>query len=121
MLIGQLAKRASCSKDTIRHYRELGLLKYNQRSAGSRFYYDFDERSVETIETIRLGKEMGLTLKQMSPLLERFLSGGYSAEQQIQYYTRHLKSIEEKLKSLVTVRNTLVQRIEKLRQESENQ
>ena len=36
MLIGELAKAARVSKDTIRHYDALGLLITSERQAGSR-------------------------------------------------------------------------------------
>ena len=38
LLIGKLATTANTTKDTIRHYDQLGLLKSRKRQAGSRLY-----------------------------------------------------------------------------------
>lgn len=41
LLIGALAAQANTTKDTVRYYYEMGLLKSRQCQAGSRLYTEF--------------------------------------------------------------------------------
>ena len=50
MLIGELAKASDTTKDTIRHYDELGLLLSSNRQAGSRVYKEFSADNLERLQ-----------------------------------------------------------------------
>lgn len=58
MLIGTLSRISGLSKDTIRHYEVLGLLRSTPRQAGSRVYRDYADDSLERLELIALGKRL---------------------------------------------------------------
>ncbi|HKA95590.1 MAG TPA: MerR family DNA-binding transcriptional regulator, partial [Streptosporangiaceae bacterium] len=47
VLIGEAARRAGVSRDTVRLYTRLGLVACTSRLAGSRAYADYDEDAVE--------------------------------------------------------------------------
>ena len=66
MLISELAKATGTTKDTIRHYDQLGLLLSTERQAGSRRYKDFSRDNLERIELIRLAKYIGFTLNEIA-------------------------------------------------------
>jgi MerR family copper efflux transcriptional regulator len=53
MLIGELAKIVGMSKDGIRHYEQMGIISSSRRRAGSRWYNDYDEAVLGTIEKAR--------------------------------------------------------------------
>lgn len=56
MLIGELARKTSLSKDTIRFYEKLGLITAQERQAGTRIYKEFSEETVERLLMINQGK-----------------------------------------------------------------
>lgn len=63
LLIGAGSK-ANTTKDTVRHYEQLGLLRSRKRQAGSRLYTEFHPECVERIELIKARKPL------VSPLLK---------------------------------------------------
>lgn len=72
MLINEVAKISGMSKDGIRHYEELGLIKSAPRTAGSRTYRDYDASVVETIEKVRGAQRLGFSLKEIGALLKSY-------------------------------------------------
>lgn len=73
MKIGELCKKANVGKELVRHYEELGLLHAREIQAGSRFYRDFPVESIERIRLIQVGKRLGLTLKEIKPMLDAYM------------------------------------------------
>ena len=68
MLIGELAKKADVSVDTIRFYEREKLIKpVFVRDSG---YREFDNNSVETICFIVRAKDLGFSLKEIRGLLK---------------------------------------------------
>ncbi|TAM50553.1 MAG: MerR family transcriptional regulator [Paraburkholderia sp.] len=49
MLISKLATLSGLSKDGIRHYEELGLIRSTARQAGSRTYREYDTDALAAI------------------------------------------------------------------------
>ncbi|WP_366927440.1 MerR family transcriptional regulator [Martelella sp.] len=49
MLIGDLARLSGLSKDGIRHYEEMGIVRSLPRQAGSRVYRDYDPANLDRI------------------------------------------------------------------------
>ncbi|SHG79926.1 MerR family transcriptional regulator [Ferrimonas marina] len=70
MKISELCKRTGLSKDGIRHYEQLGLIHSQRQPAGTRFYQDYDEDSLERIEIIQCGKSCGFTLKEIKNIFD---------------------------------------------------
>ena len=68
MLIGELAKKANISVDTIRYYEREKLIEpVFVRDSG---YREFDKNSVETICFIVRAKDLGFSLKEIRGLLK---------------------------------------------------
>ena len=67
MLIGELAKKADVSIDTIRYYEREGLIEpMTVRESG---YREFNKSTVETIRFIVRAKDLGFSLKEIHNLL----------------------------------------------------
>ncbi|MFD0590918.1 MerR family transcriptional regulator [Paenibacillus sp. GCM10027627] len=66
MKIGQLAKLTGVSARAVRHYDKKGLLPATRSDNN---YREFDESVVETIHTIQLYLQLGLTTDQIKDLL----------------------------------------------------
>jgi DNA-binding transcriptional MerR regulator len=68
MLIGELARKANVSVDTIRYYEREKLIKpVFVRDSG---YREFDKDSVETICFVVRAKDLGFSLKEIRGLLK---------------------------------------------------
>ena len=74
MRIGELCRQAGVSKELVRHYESLGLISSSSVQAGSRVYREFDEQALNRLYLVQKAKNMGLTLKQIKPLLDAFLN-----------------------------------------------
>lgn len=107
MLIGELVQKSGLSKDTLRHYEALGLIKSTPVQAGTRSYRDFGEDTLERLSMISYGKLMGATLKQMAPFIDRILSGEASEEERRMVLQGVLAEVEKRIADLETARAEL--------------
>ena len=107
LLIGELAKQANTTKDTIRHYEQLGLLKSRKRQAGSRFYTEFHPQCVERIRVIKAGKSVGYTLSQIANHLDDHFNDQISIEQRLKNSRERLEQAKEQQRHIENVISTL--------------
>jgi len=116
MLIGELAKATQTTKDTIRHYDELGLLISHARQAGSRVYKEFSDENIERLETIRMAKYMGFTLGEIAQQIEDYYSGSISRSEQIDMLKERMAEIDKKMSELQGVKQFLFNKIHLIEQ-----
>jgi MerR family transcriptional regulator, copper efflux regulator len=115
MLIGELAKQAGVSKDTIRFYEKLGLIVATEREAGSRYYKEFAEDTIERLNIIKQGQSLGFTLNEMKELAELWASSAVPRYEQLSIIEGKLEQITEKLRQLEAIRHTLTLKLDKLK------
>src|SRR5882672_3737230 len=65
--IGQAAKQAGMSVDTIRFYQKLGLTKSATRSVGG--YRLFDRNQIRDLKFVRHAQDLGFSLSEIKELL----------------------------------------------------
>ncbi len=70
MLIGELSKKISMSKDTIRFYEKKGLLKVNRTTSAFNNYKRYTEDHLHRLGLIKKAKRFGFTLKEIGNVLE---------------------------------------------------
>jgi Zn(II)-responsive transcriptional regulator len=68
MKIGELARRAEVTIDTVRYYEREGLLPKAQRLASG--YRVYDRQDVRRLRFVRRAKALGFTLPEIRELLE---------------------------------------------------
>ena len=100
MLIGEVARRAGVSRDTVRFYTRLGLVPCRSRRAGSRLYADYDESAVELIEGIRIAQSIGFTLSELGPIAAAYIAGSLDNGRQRELLAAKLGQIEDKRRQL---------------------
>lgn len=66
MKIGELSERTGASPRALRYYEEQGLLKPQRRPSG---YREYDERSIITVERIRVLLSAGLSTSSIAEIL----------------------------------------------------
>jgi DNA-binding transcriptional MerR regulator len=95
--IGEAAKLAGVSVDTIRFYQKLGLIKSVGRSAGG--YRLFDGEQIRDLTFVRHAQELGFSLTEVRELLALRQRHHVCAEVQ-SMLQRKLGDVREKINSL---------------------
>lgn len=111
MLIGELAKISGMSKDGIRHYEQMGIIASTRRQAGSRWYSDYDETVLGAIEKVRQAQQLGLSLKEIGPLLKAHGGRDLTQPEAIVFLEERLKIIREKIEGLREVEDFIVRKL----------
>jgi DNA-binding transcriptional MerR regulator len=102
--IGDLAKAAGVSADTLRHYERKGVLTSKRLDNGYRVY---PEDAVERINTIRKALAIGFTLDELSIIFKAFDRGEAPCRQVRSLATNKLSEIEQHLHDVTQLRNEL--------------
>lgn len=111
MLIGELAKKAGVSKDTIRHYDDLNLLVAGERLAGSRVYREYGEDNVSRIQMIKSAKGMGFTLSNLQKMTRDYDAGKMSDTDVVVLLQEQLSLVRAKIASLKKTEFTLEEKL----------
>ena len=120
LLIGALAKQANTTKDTIRHYDELGLMKSRKRQAGSRLYTEFYPECIERIEIIRNAKAVGFSLNEIKDCLNDYYDGNLSIDKRMVAVTEKLAQAKREQVALTNAINQLTARYKVLEEMKSN-
>jgi MerR family copper efflux transcriptional regulator len=104
MLIGEVARLASLSKDGVRHYEQMGLITSTPRTAGSRIYRDYDASVLQAIENVRQMQQLGFTLKEIGPLFEAYAAAAPLPQSTImEFLEARLVVIREKIADMQVI------------------
>ncbi len=114
LLIGTLATQANTTKDTIRHYDQLGLLKSRKRQAGSRLYTEFHPECVERIELIKSAQAIGVTLTEIKDSLNDYYDGQLDIDLQLSLTEQKLAQVKKQQTTINLMIEMLAERIEVL-------
>ena len=112
LLIGTLATEANTTKDTIRHYDQLGLLKSRKRQAGSRLYTEFHPECVERIELIKSAQAIGFTLTEIKDSLNDYYDGQLDINLQLSLTQQKLTQVKKQQATISLMIEMLAERIE---------
>ena len=112
LLIGKLATTANTTKDTIRHYDQLGLLKSRKRQAGSRLYTEFHPECVERIELIKSAQAIGFTLTEIKDSLNDYYDGQLDINLQLTITKQKLTQMIKQQDTINLIIKMLAERIE---------
>ncbi len=100
--IGEIAKLTNLTTRTIRYYEELGLLGIrDNRSSGQLRLFNNDD--IERLKKIQMLKDLGLTLEEISQVIDLYFTDGQLLEgkrQVIEILKNHIATAEEKIKEL---------------------
>ncbi|WP_407331944.1 Zn(2+)-responsive transcriptional regulator [Enterovibrio sp. 27052020O] len=104
--IGQLAKQAGVSGDTLRFYEKVGLLKPTSRNeSGYRLY---NEDALSRVHFIMKAKRLGLTLDDIQEMLEIRLEASQHSCAEVKGITqKKLDEIDQKIAELTQIRVAL--------------
>ena len=106
MTIGKVARKAGVGDETIRFYEREGLIADPPRRQSG--YRQYPPETVSRIRSIRRAKDLGFTLKEIKELLSLRDSPSPSCENVRKRAESKIKEIEEKLRSLETMKQELL-------------
>ncbi|WP_182404986.1 MerR family transcriptional regulator [Psychrobacter sp. GP33] len=115
LLIGALANQANTTKDTVRHYDQLGLLKSRKRQAGSRLYTEFHPECIERIELIKSAQAIGFTLTEIKDSLNDYYDGQLDISEQLYVTEQKLEQVKKQQANINLMVELLTQRIDILK------
>ncbi len=113
MRIGELAQRTGVSAKTIRYYEDIGVLPPPERSTND--YRDYGPDAVDRLRFIRDAQATGLTLTEISSILELRGRGEPTCGHVIELLEQHLTDLDHHIKTLQQTREQLAQLTERAR------
>jgi len=112
LLIGELAAKANTTKDTVRHYEQLGLLKSRKRQAGSRLYTEFHPECIERIELIKSAQAIGFTLTEIKNSLNDYYDGHLDIDSQLLLTQQKLEQVKKQQTNISIMVELLSERLD---------
>ena len=112
LLIGELAAKANTTKDTVRHYEQLGLLKSRKRQAGSRLYTEFHPECIERIELIKSAQAIGFTLTEIKNSLNDYYDGHLDIDSQLVLTQQKLEQVKKQQANISIMVELLSERLD---------
>lgn len=106
MQIGQLSTKTGFSRDTIRYYEKLGLIRATKKDFENS-YKDYTDAVLKRLLAIRKIKDYGFTLMETRRLLELFDGSELDPQRGKRYIIRKLEVIQLKMNELVKTKQLL--------------
>lgn len=107
MRIGEIAEKTGVSRDTIRLYENMGLLKGISRPNAYNNYKDYPEENIERVQFVLLLKKLGLSLKECQELIATIENNNYNRTFQKNFIDEKIRTIDAKIEKLKQLRQTL--------------
>ena len=106
MQIGEVARQLGLATSAIRFYEDEGLIPEPARTESG--YRDYDPAVLDRIRFIRAGQAVGLTLRQLSQVLQ-IRDGGESPCQHVtQLLDTRIRDVDQRIEELRVLRQNLV-------------
>lgn len=116
--IGQLAKEAGVSTDTIRYYERIRLMPRPGRNTSGYRIYNLD--TVTRISFIQKAQALGFSLEEIKDVLDLRGTGKLPCETVIQMAEFRLAGIEQQLATLSVLRDSIRKYIRRWKRQSNN-
>jgi DNA-binding transcriptional MerR regulator len=104
MLISDFARVTGLTRDTVRFYTRLGLLRPRTNGKGGRHPYSvFTDEDVRAAEVIRISQSLGMSLKEIAAFNEERREGHLTCERRVEIMSAQLARLEAKATELETM------------------
>jgi len=105
MRIGEVGEATGVTTKTLRFYESIGLLPAPERTPSG--YRDYSPEVTERVQFIRDAQSAGLTLAEVTSVLELKDAGNRSCEHTLALVARRLAEIDDKIAALEETRRRL--------------
>jgi MerR family copper efflux transcriptional regulator len=101
MLISEFARVTGLTRDAVRFYARLGLLRPQTNGKGGRHPYSvFTEKDIQAAEVIRIAQSLGMSLKEIAAFNEERRKGYLTSKRKVEIMSAQLVSLEAKATEL---------------------
>lgn len=107
MRIGEIGDAVGVSTKALRFYESIGLIPEPSRTLSG--YRDYPPDTIERVRFIREAQAAGLTLAEVTSVLELKDAGSRSCEHTLALVQRHLTEIDERITALHDTRERLAE------------
>lgn len=107
MRIGELSKRSGLTRDTIRFYEKIGLIRLADKKRDRNQFKNYPETVLRRLLAIRRIKDYGFTLQETLGMLILFEEGVLERERGLRFIKRKIGGIDEKIRELTEVKDRL--------------
>ncbi len=108
MLIGELSKNTGLSRDTIRWYEKVGLLKGEDTSRDSNNYRIYGHETLDKLILIKESKSFGFSLNEIKEMLALIDSENLNCDSISPIINSKLDMIDQKISLLQNLRTKLI-------------
>ena len=118
--IKEVSEKFDMTTRTLRYYEELGMLKPQRSSNNQRLY---PNRELVKLKLIQRGKQYGFNLEEIKEMVLLFdvdRSGEKQLERTIEYGSRQMKSIDEKIAELQTMKKEMASLLDEFTEKLNN-
>ncbi len=105
MLIGELSSKSGVSRDTIRYYEKLGLIRSTARYDNN--YKIYADNTIHVIHFIRVCKGLGFTLKEIHTQLDEVFENNLNFQMIENIIEQKIEDIQRRIEELRGVSKTL--------------
>ena len=110
--IGQLAKAANVNIDTVRYYERRGLIPEPPRKESG--YREYTQNYIARIRFVKRAQDLGFSLNEISELMDLRVDSQTVCSDVKKRTEAKVIDIEEKIQSLVRMKQTLTNLLEHL-------
>jgi MerR family transcriptional regulator, copper efflux regulator len=103
MRIGDVAREANVPSTTIRYYEDIGLLPRPARARNG--YRDYGRDAVERLRFVRDAQDSGLTLEEITSIVELRNQGRPTCNHVVSLLQHHLEDVERRIETLKASRD----------------
>ncbi|MBO9703001.1 MAG: MerR family transcriptional regulator [Sporocytophaga sp.] len=107
MLIGDLVKKSGLSKDTIRYYEKMGLIKLNKKERRENNYKEYSDDILVRLSLVKRLKLLGFTLNEISDTIEILLGETNPCTEILEAVNTKIDLVEQKMKELEEIKARL--------------
>ncbi|MBL4656588.1 MAG: MerR family transcriptional regulator [Flavobacteriales bacterium] len=115
MLIGEISKKTSLSRDTIRFYEKKGLIKVDRTDSEWNNYKDYSVETLKELLLIKKTKGFGFTLNEIAELMELFKMDAASCNVMSVKIKEKLSDIDKKIKELKDMKKMIFDKMNEAR------
>jgi MerR family copper efflux transcriptional regulator len=117
MLIGKISAITGLSRDTIRYYEKIGLIKINKRQRRDNNYKEYSNEIIERLEIIKRAKHLGFSLQEIKELIEAWANKTLNNNERIELFESRIALLDEKILRLNEVKSLIRKRIKQIKEE----
>jgi len=107
MQIGELSKKSGFSRDTIRFYEKIGLIRLEDDQRDRYQFKDYSEGVLKRLAAIRKMKDYGFTLQETRGLFLLFEEGILEPARGKRFVERKIIRIEQQINELMAMKRKL--------------